>query len=231
MKKKLRKAKAFVKRVLGLESIKIFCISFQRTGTTSTGQFFKDHGFVVSGYSESRKNDWTLKWFSGNHEAIFKSLDFKLTNVFEDDPWWCQDFYKILFHRFPKAKFILLERNSDKWFDSMTSHSFGKTLGNTYRHSKIYRREKEFYTNNVRSKIYSRDVDNLLSLDESHRTHYKEIYELRNREVKEFFQCFGNHRLFNCFLEDRDKWTKMGAFFGIKVNGGYEVHANKSVKA
>ena len=37
---------------------KIFCISFQRTGTTSVGQFFKDHGYLVATNPVSRANDW-----------------------------------------------------------------------------------------------------------------------------------------------------------------------------
>ena len=65
--------------------------------------------------------------------------------VFEDDPWWITDFYKLLYHRFPKSKFILLERDPDKWFDSMVSHSGGLVLGNTHRHSYIYDRLEEFY--------------------------------------------------------------------------------------
>lgn len=207
---------------------KIFCISFQRTGTTSTGKFFKDHGYHVAGYNRSRKNDWTLKWFSGNHEAIFNSTDFRLFQVFEDDPWWCLDFYKVLFHRFPSARFILFERDSDAWFNSMVAHSGGKTLGNTYRHSKIYRREVEFYKLFGSRELYSREVDNLLPMANMHRDHYTSLYELRIREVKEFFNQFDATRLFVGKLEDSQKWIKLGDFIGIQVDDAYDVHVNKS---
>ena len=101
---------------------KIFCLSFQRTGTTSVGQFFKDFGYKVAGYDSHRSSDWSVKRFLGDYESIFKSKDFKNHQVFEDNPWWETDFYKVLYHRFPDAKFILFTRDADKWFDSMVSH-------------------------------------------------------------------------------------------------------------
>ncbi len=141
---------------------KIFCISYQRTGTTSTGQFFKDHGYKVATYGVSKHNAWTQSWLKGDYEKIFKSLHFKNHQVFEDDPWWCTDFYKVLFHRFPKAKFVLLERDADKWFNSMVSHSNGQTLGNTHTHSVLYNRTDEFYNKFPDLKLrYTKEVDNL----------------------------------------------------------------------
>tara|TARA_R110002072_G_scaffold117281_14_gene248271 strand:+ start:3097 stop:3768 length:672 start_codon:yes stop_codon:yes gene_type:complete len=210
---------------------KIFCISIQRTGTTSVGQFFKDHKYSVAGYEKHRSLKWSSLWLSGNFEAIFKSKDFKKHQVFEDSPWWSPGFYKILFHRFPNAKFILFTRNSDKWFDSMVSHSKGKTLGNTYRHSRIYRREWEFDKLYPHSHDFNfNEIDNLLELNEAHREHYKSIYEIWNRDTKLFFEQFGPDRIISLELEDPLKWQKLGVFFGINVQDGYEVHSNKSKK-
>ncbi|NND62241.1 MAG: hypothetical protein HKN48_03500, partial [Flavobacteriaceae bacterium] len=98
---------------------KIFCLSMQRTGTTSVGTFFKEHGYAVADWPVSRDNLWSWKWENGNFEGIFNSKDFKRNGVFEDDPWWLPEFYKVLYHRFPKAKFVLLERDPDAWFKSM----------------------------------------------------------------------------------------------------------------
>ncbi len=208
---------------------KIFCISFQRTGTTSTGRFFKEHGFNVASYRTSINNNWTYEWVRGNYERIFSSLPFKSNQVFDDDPWWCQDFYKVLFYRFPNSKFILLERDADKWFDSMVSHSQGKSLGNTYIHSKIYRREDDFYNlKNTSTPFYNFKMDNSLPLNESYREHYKHIYKLRIREIKEFFKHFGEDRLFYTSLENPNKWLEMGTFFEIEVSKQYDVHANKT---
>lgn len=211
---------------------KIFCISFQRTGTTSVGQFFKDFGYKVAGYDKKRSTHWSYLRFIGDYDSIFNSTEYKKYQVFEDNPWWEGDFYKVLYHKFPKAKFILFTRDADKWFESMVSHSNGKTLGNTFRHSKIYRRELEYYNyfpdkNNYRT---IKEMDNLLELNESHKQHYKDLYNLRNKEVVEFFKTMNPNALFIGQLEDSDKWFKLGDFFDIDVPLGYEVHMNKSEK-
>jgi hypothetical protein len=201
----------------------------QRTGTTSVGQFFKDHDFRVATWRVSRKNDWTVRWFKGDYESIFNSFDFKTSQVFEDDPWFCLDFYKVLFHRFPNSKFVLVERDADQWFDSMVKHSDGKTLGNTHRHSVMYQRLNEFIEADfIEESQYTNKIDNLLPLNETHRVHYTSIYKLRNKEVKNFFEKFGKDRIVVVSLEDQEKWKKIGAFFNIQVADNYEVHANKS---
>lgn len=208
---------------------KIFCISYQRTGTTSTGQFFKDHGYKVATYGIAKHNSWTQSWLKGDYEKIFKSFHFKSHQVFEDDPWWCTDFYKVLFHRFPKAKFVLLERDADKWFSSMVSHSDEKTLGNTHTHAVIYNREEEFYKLDADLKLrYTKEVDNLLPLSEEHRDHYIKVYNARINEIKVFFKTQNPDRLFFGKLEEKEVWKKMGDFFKFKVKDNYNSHANAS---
>lgn len=211
---------------------KIFCLSFQRTGTTSVGQFFKDFGYRVAGYDAERSTTWSKLRFLGDLDAIFHSSAFKKNQVFEDNPWFEEDFYKILFHRFPNAKFILFTRDANKWFDSMANHSYGKTLGNTFRHVKNYRREIEFYEKYTNQNYYENlhVIDNLLDLNESHREHYTSIYRRRNKEVIDFFNYVSPKSLFVGKLEDPDKWQKLGGFFNLTVPKDYSVHSNKTNK-
>jgi hypothetical protein len=170
-----------------------------------------------------------MSYFKGNYEEIFKSKDFRNSQVFEDDPWWLSDFYRVLYHRFPKSKFILLERDADKWFDSMVSHSKGKTPGVTHIHCTQYQRLKEFHEAGPADKnFYTGTVDNLLPLGEEQREHYTSFYKIRNKEVKLFFQHHDIRRLFHARLEDNELWHKMGQFFGITVDSAYKVHLNKS---
>jgi hypothetical protein len=209
---------------------KIFCVSVQRTGTTSVGEFFKHFGYKVSTWNVSYPNKWSYNWYNGDYERIFSSKDFKSHQVFEDDPWWLPGFYKVLYHRFPDSKFVLFTRDSQSWFESMKKHSGGKTLGNTRRHCKVYLREKEFYhhlDNTPGFNPAESEVDNLLGL-EGMDEHYKMIYDLHNRQVVEFFEKFSPKSLFVGKLEDPEKWQKMGNFFGLPVPPDLEVHANKS---
>lgn len=210
--------------------LKIFCISFQRTGTTSVGQFFRDQGYKVAGYHRKRSSEWSKLRFIGDFESIFKSRDFKSHQVFEDNPWWEGDFYKILFHRFPDSKYILFTRNPDKWFNSMLSHSHGKTLGNTFMHSKLYRRELEFYKLYPTGEYYKtiKSYKKKLELREINRQHYIDVYNLRNKEIIDFFNFYDPSRLIHLELEDPNKWKKLGAFFRIEVPKGYKCHWNKT---
>lgn len=211
--------------------MKIFCISYQRTGTTSVGRFFRDHGMKVATYQVNRKNSWTESWFQGDFEAIFCSGDFALHNAFEDDPWWCLEFYKVIFHRFPDARFVHLTRDADKWFESMIRHSNGRTLGNTYLHSRLYRREADFAALPVavqEASKYCRKLDMLLPLTEEHRQHYVSVYNARNNGILDFFSRFGSDRLFHGRLEDLDKWTRLGAFAGLTVSPDYDAHEHKA---
>ena len=209
---------------------KIFCISTQRTGTTSVGQFFKYFDYKVADWSISHKNNWAFYWEQGDFETIFNSKNFQNNQVFEDAPWWAPEFYKVLYHRFPNSKFILFTRDSVKWFNSMLSHSEGKILGNTKRHCKVYRREEDFYNlmnENERLFYNETKIDNLLSL-KGYKDHYINLYELRNREIIEYFNKTSPDSFLHCQLEDDNKWKKVGFFLKIKIPNNFEVHENKS---
>ncbi|MFT4850359.1 MAG: hypothetical protein ACI83B_002916 [Sediminicola sp.] len=219
------------RKKLSKDSSRIFCLSMQRSGTTSVGDFFEQFGYPVARNSYSRQNSWGESWFNGDFESIFKSKDFKSFQVFEDSPWWFTDFYKVLYHRFPNSKFVLFTRDSDSWFKSMVSHSNGQTLGNTKVHCKVYRREKEYNHKLDTDPSFkpSNKIDNLLTLD-GHREHYKEIYDLRNREIIDFFNENDSSRLIVCDLRDSNKWKRLGEFFGIEVPADAKYHSHNSLK-
>lgn len=217
--------------IFGKKKVKIFCLSMQKTGTTSVGQFFKDFGYKVATYQVSAQNEWSLSWFRGDYEKIFKSESFINNQVFEDNPWWYDDFYKIIYHRFPESKFILVERDANKWFDSMVNHSGGKSLGNTHRHAKLYGRMPEYHNISDGSvNAYTEVVDNLLDIKESHRHQYKMVYKSHNTEVKKFFDFHSPKSLFTGKLEDKHLWQKLGRHFAIDVPKGYTVHKNPTKK-
>ncbi|MBP6978709.1 MAG: hypothetical protein KBB71_10390 [Lentimicrobiaceae bacterium] len=232
--KKIRKVNtktAFYKTVKLLKDTKnqkIFCISLQRSGTTSVGQFLKDHEFKVAGYGE-HSEEWSNLWEKGDYEGIFKSKMFRENQAFEDNPWWSTDFYRFLNFKFPNARFILLYRDSDKWFDSMISHGLIKYHSHSYGHSKIYFRLNEYY-NRSRYNYPVMDDEQIIAEFESKREHYKSVYELYNREVVEYFAKNAPNKLFHTNLEDKDKWEKMANFLDIKIKKGYDIHANITIK-
>ena len=209
-----------------------FCISMQRTGTTSVGKFFRDYGFQWAGWPQDAKNDWSGYWYEGDYEKIFASPDFRAANAFEDSPWFLPGFYKILFWRFPKSKFILFTRNADTWFQSMVRHSGGNVLGRSKIHSKVYRRELEYF-DLVNSGAMNEIIENDRQSEKTMKLfglaeHYKDIYRLHTLEVQEFFQRHCPEALHVGTLEDPEKWVKLGNFLDLDVPAHYESHENKS---
>lgn len=216
----------------GRKRQRVFCLSMQRTGTTSVGKFFRDFGFEWAGWPADKKNDWSESCFTGDYEAIFSSSDFIRANAFEDSPWFYPEFYKILYHRFPSSKFILFIRDPDAWYRSMINHSGGEIIGRPMMHCKVYRRELEYIGLFDQKKLsdeaqMNQEIKKRIKLS-GNAEHYKNIYHLYNYEVQEFFKKASPGSLFVCSLEDPEKWIKLGAFLGIQVTDGYMCHENRS---
>lgn len=198
--------------------MKIFCLSFQRTGTTSVGEFFRKEGYKVASYGISDINKWDYYYYNKDYNSIFTSDGFKENEVFEDSPWWFSNFYKIIHTQFPNSKFILFERDPNKWFNSMMSHSYNRTIGLTEIHCYLYSRLDEIKFNTPKY--------NGLPLNENHREHYISIYNKRNNEIKDYFS--NNNSFITLTLENPNKWDILSDFFNIKRNHNVDVWVNRS---
>ncbi len=227
-----KRPKTFIKSILYRRSKRIFCISIQRTGTTSVGKFFRDFGYRWAGWPIDQKNHLSKSWYDGDFEKIFSSVDFLAANAFEDSPWYLPGFYKILFHRFPDAKFILLTRDTDSWFQSMVHHSQGNIIGASRIHCKAYRREIEYF-NLLHAGSLDEHKENqnfstkTLKLN-GYQDHYKNLYRLHTLEVQDFFNRHSPESLHHGELDDPQKWQKLGEFLGINVSKSYDSHENHS---
>ncbi len=198
------------------KSGKVFCLSMQRSGTTSVGDWLEGHGLTRAGSPTSVRKDWTRLWMEGRHQEIFSSPEFEQTEVFEDDPWWCPDFFRVVAERFPDARFILLERDPEAWFDSMCHHSGGRNPGWSDVHARIYEREDELRRMLRESPGVSADNGGLLSILE-HREHYISFYRRHGEKVREYFRNQPG-RLFCGRLEDPSVFEGMLDFVGARRN-------------
>jgi len=207
--------------------MKIFCISYQRTGTTSTGRFLRDLGYRWAGWKTAETERWCESWLDGDFEAIFRSQEFQQAQAFEDAPWFFPDFFKQLYHRFPGAKFILLKRDPQKWFQSMITHSGGWGPGEPSLHAKIYRREVELIIRQAQNQSPEPSRLRLEGMEK----HYTTQYQQHIFEALKFFRSHGPEALFHGNLEDPDIWIKMGQFLGHQVPPNYRCHENKTVPA
>ena len=222
--------KNFFHKFYNKQNIKIFNISSHRTGTTSFGDFFQSFGYKRASYRNSKDNNWAVHWYNSDFDKIFDSVDFQKNQVFEDDPWYFDDFYQVVYWRFPSAKFILVERDEKDWFNSMLNHSQGRTLGNTLIHARLYNREKELnekYPDYFNHANLSMNPDNLLSLV-GQQSHYIPIYNERNEKVRSFFKLNSPENFLTVDLYDPNKWNLISDFIGFKIPRDFNIHSNKS---
>jgi hypothetical protein len=97
---------------------KVFCIGFNKTGTTSVKVAFKELGYRVGNQpvAEGFITDWARRDFS-------RIIDYCNTaDAFQDIPFSLPDTYQSLDAAFPGSKFILTVReNADIWYRSLTT--------------------------------------------------------------------------------------------------------------
>ena len=204
---------------------KIFCISYQRTGTTSVSKFYRMNGYKVVDWSFDRKS-WTEYFINGDYEKIFRSKEFRKFQVFEDHPWFLLDFYRVVYHRFPDAKFVHFVRDSNDWFESL-KYLFDEVHSAKafYWHYKAYGLLDEYYRMIETSRGNERPR---LLIGNDQKEHFVKAYETANRDITEFFKTHDKSRIIQLELEDPDKWSKLAEFSNISNNKAVAVHENIS---
>lgn len=195
---------------------RLFCVSMQRSGTTTVGDWLEAHGLARAGYPTSARLGWTMLWMQGEHEAIFGSDEFQQADLFEDDPWWCPNYYQFLAERFANARFILLTRDVNDWFASLCHHSGGYNPGRSDVHARIYHREADLDARLSQNQDLQPSQPGLLSIVDQE-AHYKASYCQHNQAVKEFFSSRPD-RLFTGPLDHPQTLIDLCDFAGVKHN-------------
>lgn len=178
---------------------KIFCVGFQKTGTSSMRDALQSIGYRVADYYGTELTYEELKEryiemgmeIARHHDAV------------QDMPWPL--FYRELDAAFPGSKFILTERDAESWIVSMVKHFQTKRSP-------------------VRQLTYGPEFP----YPEGHEQHYIDVYQRHNAEVRQYFADRPNDFLV-MNLEKGDGWKELGAFLGLKrIPTGDFIHANKA---
>ena len=188
---------------------KIFCIGFNKTGSTSLTKFFKDHGYIVGDQikAELLIDDYIKR----NWEPILKYC--RTAQVFQDVPFSNDYLYVLLDHYFPNSKFILSERSSsEEWYRSISKfHTklFGEngnvpTKENLNQASYRYKGYmwKSFYEK------YGERSDDIYNKD-----HLMDVYSRRNKQIKHYFKDNSNFFVLN--VSDTDAVKSLSKFLNI----------------
>jgi hypothetical protein len=132
--------------------MKIFCIGFHKTGTTSLNRALSYLGYRVHGGVVSRK-------VSSREQAREKARELcKEYDALEDMPW--PIIYKWLDEEYDNGKFILTVRPEGEWLESVLNH-----FGNWYveRHKWIYGKGDPSGNKNIYLKRYKKHNKNVLN--------------------------------------------------------------------
>lgn len=100
-----------------MQSPKIFCIGFHKTGTTSLATALEILGYRVTGPNGIHDPNIAQNVLPMAYELVNQF------DAFQDNPW--PILYKKLDKKYPGSKFILTLRNPESWIKSQVKH-FGR---------------------------------------------------------------------------------------------------------
>lgn len=223
------------RRVLSNKNFnKIFCVGFNKTGTTTLETILKAYGYVLPCQAE-QETRLTKQTLTGNYAPLQSFVTGY--DAFQDMPFSQGETYAVADALFPNSKFILTERSSEDWFHSLVGFHkrvFGlgdvsglcqedvRTKMNSLYPDYIHDYKSWFLTDfdGVEPKVR---WDLLYDKD----TYIKE-YEGRNRRIKKFFLNRPNQ--FLCVdVTQEDTTEKICDFLNIPADLSFAMpHKNKA---
>jgi hypothetical protein len=204
---------------------KLFCIGFNKTGTTSLAAAISSFGLRVGDQvrAELLVDDWARRDF----RRIIAYC--RIADAFQDVPFSLNHTYGVLDHAYPGAKFILTVRDSaDEWFDSLLRFH-AKLIGKQRVPTADDLREFSYHGTgwlwHAHQLLFNVDETNLYDRD-----HYVAQYELHNRQVLDYFR----HRPEDLLVLNIGKSNAMQSlcdFLGFDYDGRQMPHLNISRQA
>ena len=177
---------------------KVICIGMHKTGTTTLGLALLDLGYSVMG----ARIDLAPDLLDGKIDVVINVAT--PYEALQDVPWAL--LYKELDEKFPNSKFILTERDENKWINSVVNHfgsryiqlhdwiyGKGEAIGN----EELYINKYKKHNKEVRAYFKDRPGD-LLTISFAKGDGWKEICNFLELEVpkKKFpFVNKGKHNL------------------------------------
>lgn len=129
---------------------KVFCIGYNKTGTTSLGKSLEMLGFKNSSFN---RVVWRKYYKNNKIDEILKYTS--KFDSFDDLPWLKEDLIPVLDKKFPNSKFIYLERDEESWKKSIYNWTFIKTgsYPDINEKLKCYRAHKKFVLEYFKDRI------------------------------------------------------------------------------
>lgn len=201
---------------------KVFCIGYNKTGTTSIGRALQELGYKLGDQSvgEQLMDDWAIRDFRSIIQYCTSA------DAFQDLPFSIDFTYQILDFVFPNSKFILtIRNNSDEWFDSLIRF-----------YKKLMKIDRTPTAKDMINFPYGgagwfwRQEQNIFGIDEANvcnKEIYVSHYNTHNERVLEYFK-FRKNDLLVLNLANTSAMQSLCEFLGIEYAGQVMPHLNKS---
>jgi hypothetical protein len=213
---------------------KVFVIGLNKTGTTTMEKVLKDLGYKLGNQADAELlTDYILK-----KRYIFLYKYIKTANAFQDLPFSLRNIYKLIYKKYPHAKYILTVRNDEmQWLNSLENFTKKRfeseckekiDLDNILLEDmkKLNYRYKNMSYNNFR-RIWHGDKNIIFSdtklFDEEYCKYY---YNKHIEEVKNFFQGKNNLLIIN--VEKKDSYKELCEFLDKKTLYDEFPHLNRT---
>ena len=210
-------------RILINNKQKIFCVGFNKTGTTSLEMALGNLGFTLGnqGKGELLFSNWRVR----NFDEIIKLS--KTADVFQDIPFSLPFTFQTMDINFPHAKFILTIRDTpEQWFQSLTTFHSKIINGNSHLPTtaelKNYSYHYSGFIWDILECIFNADEE--LPYDEKK---YIDCYNQHNTAVIEYFKNKPG-KLLVLNVSDVNSMQKLYEFLNIQWNGEIMPHLNKT---
>ena len=202
--------------------MKIFCIGYNKTGTTSLSCVMSNNNISVAPQQPFEYN--LESYFYENYNTFTNMIKYDYYNItfFQDVPFSLPYFYKFLDKEFPNSKFILTVRDDEnEWYDSLIRF-YKKIFINFHNPHKI----DSYVYKGILFKILTKTWE-APKYDPYNEKILKESYLKHNQDVENYFK--NTNKLLKINLKDKNLKEKIENFLDYKFKNKDIPHLNKSI--
>ena len=192
---------------------KIFCVGFNKTGTTSVEHTLREFGYSLGNQAVAEM--LVEDWYRNDFDRLIRFC--YTAQAFQDIPFSLPQTYRYLDKAFPRAKFILTVRDSkQQWFESLVKfHTklFSSDAKRPPNEADLVNAPYRYmgYALDVIQKVYKYPEVGLYDFE-----FYTNVYEGHNRDVETYFSDRPD-KLLILNVSESDAYQRLAVFLNIQV--------------
>lgn len=194
---------------------KIFCIGYNKTGTTSLYAFFDSNEIPASPQVQFQAN--LCSYLAGNYSTFKYIIDniYPEYRFYQDYPFSLPNFYKYIDVEYPNSKFILsVRQSSEDWYNSWLRYNQMLDSG------KVHHNRKNIEL--IFTEVYGTPKNDVFNKERAIRS-----YENHIKDAVKYFG--GTNKLLKLYIGANDSVKQLEEFIGFKSKHKKMLIRNKSI--